>query len=353
MNENVILPTPPQPNVYGPITPGQMFERTAALLRENPRLFFGIVAVVIGVEIVVGAVLGGSGFALRRSALDAAPMMKGLILLPLIALGGFLVYIFVQIIQGALFFATQARLAGISTSVGEACRMAAIKAGRLVGISVLVALRILGYILLLDFAAGILLAIAAVAFGGFSHMTGQIPFHFGRGTSLGIGVSFAFCLLLVFALYIAALFWLVIRYALAIPAALAENLSVTEAIRRSISLTRGSKGRLYALFLVIAGVWILITAVTLPLQLMAAHAGSGHYALTAGIAAGLSLVAAVAKILIGWVLMAFAGVATTLCYYDLRVRKEGFGVGVAVPVQELPPVPRPLPNEPIEGLPIS
>jgi len=58
MNDNVILPNSPRPNVYGPITPSEMFERTAALLRENFKLFFGIALVVLGVEIVVGGVLG-------------------------------------------------------------------------------------------------------------------------------------------------------------------------------------------------------------------------------------------------------------------------------------------------------
>jgi hypothetical protein len=349
MNDNVILPDSPQSNVYGPITPTQMFERTATLLRENSKLFFGIVAVVIGVEIMVGGVLGGSGIWMRRSAVDAAPMMKALVMAPLMLLGGFLVYIFTQIIQGALFLATQAKLAGSPTSVGEACRLAAEKAGRLVGISVLVALRILGYILLIDFAAGILLFFVALAFGGFSHVAGQIPLHFGRGASLGVGVFAALFLLVLLVIYLCVLFWLVIRYAVAIPAALAENLPVMEAIRRSIQLTRRSKGRLFALFLGIAAVWIVLAAITVPLQLMAARSGLMHS--TVGI---LNLAAGIIRILFSWVLVAFAGVATALCYYDLRVRKEGFGVVMIAPTLELPSEPRPsAPDGPIEDLPIS
>ncbi len=354
MNDNGILQSSPQPNVYGPLTPSQMFERTANLLRENSKLFFGIVAVVAGIEIVVGGVLGGSGLWMRRSAMDAAPMMKALIITPLALLGALLIYIFTQIIQGALFLAADAKLAGVLTSVGEACRLAAEKAWRLVGISILVALRILGYILLLDFAAGVLLFMVALAFGGFSHMAGQVPFHFGRGTSLGVEVFFVLFLLALLVIYLGILIWVVVRYAVAIPAALAEDLPVTEAIRRSIHLTRGSKGRLYALFLVIMGVWIVITAITLPLQLMSAHVGSAHTTHLPGAALGFNLVVSIIKILIGWALTAFVGVALALCYYDLRVRKEGFGGGLAAPVLELPPTPRPVsPDEPIDDLPIS
>jgi hypothetical protein len=57
MNDQTMIPNPSQPNVYGPITAGQMFERTFRLLRENFKLFFGIVLILVGVHIVAMGVM--------------------------------------------------------------------------------------------------------------------------------------------------------------------------------------------------------------------------------------------------------------------------------------------------------
>jgi hypothetical protein len=347
MNDNVILSGSPKRNVYGPLTPSEMFERTFALLRENPGLFFGIVLVVIGVEIVVGAVLGGGGFWMGRYNFGAAPIARALFFAPLAFLGAALIYIFTQIIYGALFVATRAKLANALMTVGDACRLAADKTGRLIGISILVALRIIGYLVLLDIAAVILVFIGLAAAGVHHHFS-RNAFHYGHGPALGFGILLGLFLLAVLIAYLAALLWVVVRYAVAIPAALAENLPVTDAIHRSISLTRGSKGRLIALYLLVGCVSIALAALTVPLQLMARHAGTVHDG-------GLLFAAAAIRILFSWLIVAFMGVATTLCYYDLRVRKEGFGSELATPIIGISPAAPsgPTSDWPIEDLPVS
>lgn len=367
MNDNGVLPTSAPGNPYGPLTAGQMFERAARLLRENFKLFFGIVLVVIGVEIVVGGVLGGSGIWLSRAA-AASPRARLLFLAPLSLLAGMLLYIFAQIIQGALFLATQARLKNLPVSVGEACGLAAEKAGRLIGISLLVALRIFGYLLLSYFVVGILALLVALLIGGVSDLAGHLQMHAGHLQLFRGGVLAGLLILAMFALYVAAILWLIVRYSIAIPAALAENLSITEAIRRSIQLTGGAKGRLYALFLAVAAVWIAFLAVTLPVQLLAAHA-TGRHLVSPVWTTMLVVFLAVCRILVGGMTTAFIGVATALCYYDLRARKEGFGAPMVAPVVEtlstmLPVFPdsaipassfsgEPIPDGPIEDLPIS
>jgi hypothetical protein len=352
MSDNLVLPN--SPNVYGPITPSQMFERTFALLRENAKLFFGIVLVVIGVEIVVGGVLGGNGLWMARTAIGTAPITRALFSVPLLLLGAALIYIFTQIIHGALFIATEAKLASAPITVGEACRLAADKAGRLVGISILVALRIFGYMLLFYFVLAIVGLMGALMFGGFNHLADRVRFHSGQMQFFGVGALLGIFLLALLVLYIAALFWLVIRYAVAIPAALAEDLRVTDAIRRSIHLSRGSKGRLLALFLVVACIWIAFVAVTLPVQLMAAHHGLMHSTATLGTPGVLNFGVAAIRIFLSWIVIAFTGVATALCYYDLRVRKEGFGATVATPALDFYPTPpSSTPDWPIEDLPVS
>lgn len=359
MSDPAIFPNPSSPNVYGPMTAGQMFERTFTLLRENLKLFFGIVLILIGVEIVIGGILvgfaGGTAFWMGRSATDAVPMTRLLMarlffIAPVFVVAGVLFFILVQIIQGALFLATQAKLVQAPMTVGEACKLAMDKAGRLVGISLLILVRVIGYILLFVTGAAIVWGGLAL-FAGIAHVSGVSSFRFGHGSLLGLGIFilFSLCMLV---LYLLFWLWLVARYSLSIPAALAENLSVTESIRRSIHLSHGSRGRLYALLVGMIGVDIAVVAVTLPLQLLLHHGGNMH----AGAALGVGgMLLAVVRLLVYAFVMAFIGIATALCYYDLRVRKEGFGV--APPSPPMPPPPTEgwtlLPAEPTGDLPIS
>ena len=329
MSDQPILPTSSQPNVYGPITPSQMFERTSRLLREHFKLFFGIVLVLIGVEIVVGGILGGSGVWMGHSMAYGAPAARFLVLLPIAFVGGILVFILLKIIEGSLFIATQARLANAPMTVGEACKLAADQAGRLIGIALLVALRVIGYLLVFYMALGALAVVIALMFGGFTHVAGAIPFRPGHMPPLGIAVFVGVLLLAFVAIYCIALLWLSARYALSIPAALAENLSVTASIRRSIHLSSGSRGRLYALFLGISCIYIVIAAFTLPVQLMVAHGTSMHPGGSTPAISVVTMLLALFRILVTAVIVAFMGIAKTLCYYDLRVRKEGFSAAAA------------------------
>ncbi|HVC89856.1 MAG TPA: hypothetical protein VND66_04450 [Acidobacteriaceae bacterium] len=333
MNDFVLATAPPQPNVYGPITPSQMFERASRLLRENFKLFFGIVLILIGVEVVFGGILGGSGFWISRSMAGAAPLARILVLAPAMLVGAVLLFILIQIIQGALFIATQAKLVNAPITVGESCNLAAEKVGRLIGISLLVALRTIGYLLLFYIAFGALAMIVALMFGGFSHAAGAMPFRFGHMPSLGMALFIVLLLLMAFLLYLVTLLWLITRYALSIPVALAEGLSVTESIRRSIHLSGGSRGRLYALFLAIFGVYLVFAAVTVPMQLIVVHGANLHAGSVIG---ALGLLLAAFRILVSAIIVAFIGIATALCYFDLRVRKEGFGT-IAIPQQPAPP----------------
>ena len=356
MSDQPIVPNSLPTNVYGPITAGQMFERTFRLLRENFKLFFGIAAILIGVHIVATGIFLGSEFWMLRFNSGAPPVGRTLLMFPIFFVGGILFFIFVLIIQGAFFIATRARLTSSPMTVSEACKLAADKAGRLTGIALLILVRIIGYLLLFNIAMVVLAVIVTLLFGGLRHATGAVPFAFGHGLSLGLIAILVLLMLAWLVLYFFFLFWLYARYALSVPAALAENLSVIESIRRSIHLSRGSKGRLYSMLLAIVGLYLVIDAVILPVELMAFHPFHAPFSpLTMGAGAGIVfLFICVVSILLSAAVAAFIGIATALCYYDLRVRKEGFGV-VAPPVAPAPtteiwPVP---PEAPIGDLPIS
>jgi hypothetical protein len=355
MSDPAILPNPSSPNIYGPVTAGQMFERTFTLLRENFKLFFGIVLILVGVEIVFGGItagfLGGNALLMGHSTVGPASISRILFLMPVMLVGGVLLFILIQIIQGALFIATRAKLAGTPITVGEACKLAADQVGRLIGISLLILVRVIGYVLLFGIAFALVAAVIAL-FGGLMHAAAGNPFSRGHLPSVGVILCFVLFFLASLVAYLLLWLWLASRYALSIPAALAENLSVTESIRRSIHLGHGSRGRLYALFLGIVGVDLAIGLVTVPFQLMLRHGAHGHPGIVFGV---VGLLLAAFRIVVSAVIVAVMGIATALCYYDLRVRKEGFGVVMpppAVPIAPAEPWPLP-PVEPAGDLPIS
>jgi hypothetical protein len=359
MSEPAILPSLSQSNIYGPITAGQMFERTFTLLRENFKLFFGIVLILIGVHVVAMGVFGGSEFWMIRSSSGTPSFGSVLLMMPIFVVGGVLFFIFILIIQGAFFVATRARLSGAATTVGEACKLAADKAGKLTGIALLVVVRSIGYVLLFYTVSLIVFVTIALMFGGLRHASGAVPFAVGHGASFGFIAMVLVLGLLWVVLYIAFGFWLYARYSLAVPAALAENLSVTGSVRRSVELSRGSKGRLYAMLLSIVGAYLVLDAVLFPVELMAFNPFHPHptgiVAMGPGIVV-LSSVIGVVSIVMSALVMVFIGIATALCYYDLRVRKEGFGV-VTPPPPAVPVAPAETwglpPTEPTGDLPIS
>ena len=355
MSEPAILPNSSSPNVYGPITAGQLFERTFRLLLENFKLFFGIVLILIGVEIVFGGITagfpGGSAILMGRSNVGSASLGRVFLLMPIVFVGGVLLFVLIQIIQGALFIATGARLANTQITVGDACKLAADKAGRLIGISLLIILRVIGYVLLFLVVFGVLAGVIG-ATGGLMHVvTGN---YLSRGHLPGAGTVVFLVMLALAAVggYLLLWLWLASRYALSIPAALAEKLSITESIRRSIHLSKGSRGRLYTLFLAIVVADLAIALVTVPFQLILRHGAVDHHGLVLG---AMGILLAGFRILTSALIVAVMGVATALCYYDLRVRKEGFGF--LTPPTEDPVVPvEPwslAPNEPTGDAPIS
>jgi hypothetical protein len=135
---------------------------------------------------------------------------------------------------------------------------------------------------------------------------------------------------------------------------LAENLSVTDAIRRSIHLSSDSRGRLYALFLIVFCIYVGIAAVTLPVQMIFARGAILHPAAPTLAAEAVTAVVAIFRIVASAIVIAIMGIATALCYYDLRVRKEGFGASPAPSAPEAPsPVWPAAPASPIEDFPIS
>lgn len=346
---NTALPPVPRNNVYGPITPSQMLERTAALLRTNFRVFFGIAVLPIVVEFVIFLVLGGGVFLVPIYLSRMRPAQLAAVLIPAFLAGAAIVLAVAVIAFGALFVAADARMADASITISESCSRAAEKFWRLLGIALLICLRAIGYSILFDLIVGV----PAFAFLFLVGASGFFHFNSGHLSVAAVGSAILLGLVLI-ALGVLFEFWLYARYALAIPAALSENLSVTESIRRSIHLSKGSRGRLYTLLLVVLCIYFGFIAVTIPLDLIVLRGMTLHLgAATAGLI-GSRLLLDLFGLIVSLVITTILGVGTALCYYDLRVRKEGFGNSPVASVPQPPaPVWPPAPTVPAEDFPIS
>ena len=110
------------------------------------------------------------------------------------------------------------------------------------------------------------------------------------------------------------------RYTLSLPAVLLEDITGRAAIRRSVQLSHGHRGQIFVALLL--GVVVSYAAAALlqgPIYMGIWMMGiKGHlpYGVILGLSVSGALGAAIASPL--------AMIALVLCYYDLRIRKEGF-----------------------------
>jgi hypothetical protein len=139
-------------------------------------------------------------------------------------------------------------------------------------------------------------------------------------------------------LFLAALvygIWMSLRYALAMPACVVEDLTAGAALKRSIQLSKGGRGRIFVLALLIYCIRMVIALIlSLPYVVFVfKHIGQNP---PLGWLAVQQLAGFVTNALIGPIY----ATGLTLFYYDQRVRKEGFDIewmmqaaGLSVPAQ--------------------
>jgi len=138
-------------------------------------------------------------------------------------------------------------------------------------------------------------------------------------TAVMFGVaSLAFVLLLFpFGFYTV---FMSLRYSLALPACVVENIKARAAIRRAINLSKGSRGRIFVLALLIGAIKIGLVLATQLFIVIAAF--KNHGVLGPGLTAVSQIIAFFTNTFLGpiW------ATGVTLFYYDQRVRKEGFDI---------------------------
>jgi hypothetical protein len=296
-----------------PLTLGELLDRSFSIFRHHFWMFVGIMAVpsVMALALSVLSLLMIAVIPTPDSATGTIEQSPAAAMRTIIWVGTLIIAMFATLV---VYFITYAVALGATTvavsqiyldrpgTIRSAYAPLKGKVGRLTLLFFLVSLRIFG-VALLGF-------IAVALFGGFLAVFSPV-----------IGVV----IMIIGALGTVALtLWLVLRYAVSVPAAILEDESATDAITRSVQLTEDYRGRTFVLVMfsmVIAYAALFIFQGPFLVVAAMAEQGSAMYFWTNMLS---SVFGAVGSALTSPLMV----VAFAVLYYDLRVRKEGLDLDV-------------------------
>lgn len=295
-----------------PMTLGEILDRTAQLYRTNFVLFAGIAAVYAGVLLILNLLQIGVAELLMKlhhtAQLPWVTLSFVVLILPLI-------FIF----AGAAVAANNRAVAWVNLGKPATIRGAYLsimpRLGRYLWLMTIIAFYIYVPFVILFSSYFAFLYIYARPRGVFqqgnSHPDPQAAILLGL-------VSLAF-FLLALAAFAYAIF-MALRYSLSLPASVLEDLKARKAIRRSIELSQGSRGRIFVLGLLISFIQVGLVAITQVVFIVAAFKQHGQ----------LPIWVQITQQIVGFFTNSFIGpmyaTGLTLFYYDQRVRKEGYDI---------------------------
>jgi hypothetical protein len=295
-----------------PLTVSEILDRTAQLYRSNFLLFAGISAVYAGVLLVMGLAEIG-----LEELLRVLHMTKQL---PWFTLGTFVLFVPLMVIfAGAAVAANNRAVAwvhlGEQATIRRAYQSTLPRIGR--------------YLWLMSIAAFIIWTPFVAIYGSYFALT--VLYFKPRGAFANAGAAANPQVAIVFGLatlglVLLVLAWIVyaivmtLRYSLAIPACVVEDLKARKALGRSVELSKGSRGRIFLLAILVVVIQIGLVMVTQIFFLVAAFKQHGELA---------PWLRALQQI-VGFFTNSFIGpiyaTGLTLFYYDQRVRKEGYDI---------------------------
>jgi len=330
-------PYPPAPGMppFGHVLPmsfGQILDRIFRLTRANIRPFLIIGVFPLVVVIAFEAVFFGGLFlagAFHGPAAVQDPTAALWIMIP-----EFLLFLPIMFVVYGLYYGASAYTAvqadhGMKVSVGEAFRHAWSKLGRYIWLYFLRALIIAIPIAIVAF----LVAVGAL-------LLGLIPAMATHGENPDPALLF-FLIPLGIIFYIGAFVYAIImslRYSLAFPVCVHENITAGQALKRSGKLTSGAKGRIFLMALVIYAIGyaaeMILFAVGMFMFAIGALLVGGnpqaHLVLTITLAVIGGLVLLVLFFVWIALLMAAYSIAFAVFYRDQCLRKDGL---LAAPAQ--------------------
>jgi hypothetical protein len=308
-------PLPP-----GALTFGQILDRVYHLMRTHLKLFFGIASVPAVAIFVFMAVITGFEVSIIRGLMAGNPISPPVFppyFAAIMLIGEpLLLLVYALYLPAAIHAAVQADL-GVTVTIREAYRAAWSRFGRYLWLMILWTLYLVVPIIVVVAAIGVPTA---------------LMFHAAR-TSSSSGFPF-FLIPIILLIYLCIIVYsilITLRFALAYPASVEENLTAWAALGRSAQLTRGAKGRIFlAILVVYAAVYAVQLVCMLVLGLVASLVALGAMMahVTAGSPAfftlvGLGVLGYVLTI-VAAALLIYSALTTALAvlYHDQRRRKD-------------------------------
>jgi Membrane domain of glycerophosphoryl diester phosphodiesterase len=279
-----------------PLTLAELLDRSFSTYKRHLWLFVGIMAVPAVAATLYAVAMQAVGGTMRP---DMTPEQVMFVVFPMV-IGVFVFVIVLMVVHtfalGATAIAVGQLYNGLEPTVGGSYREARRHGGRLILLLIWASLRLggtwMGLVILTAVLAGLLTLASRIA-GGILVFVGLI------GGFLFTG-------------------YLAIRYGVSVPAVVLEDLPAGQALKRSVFLTEGHRGRVFLIMLCAAMINYATAALLQgPFMIGAMIAGPGTPT-----AIALSIAGAV----LGGIGSMFSGpimiIGLAMIYYDLRIRKE-------------------------------
>jgi hypothetical protein len=315
-----------------PLTLGEILDRTAQLYRTNFLLFAGISAVYAGAVLVLGLLQIG-----LAATLTALQMTERLQWLTWTTTGAamLLMFLFYGTVIAAISRAVAWVHLGKPATIRGAYQSIRPRLGRYLWLMTITWLVVVSPIAVLYACYFGTMAYYVKGFGT-NPAAQQAALSNPQTTVIVLAASIIFFLLLIPAGIYTTLMGL--RYSLAVPACVVEDMKARPAIRRSIALAKGSWGRIFLLVLLIGAIKTGLVMITQVFVFVAAFKHPGQ-PLGPGVQALSQVIGFFTNTFLGPIYAA----GITLFYYDQRVRKEGFDIewmmqaaGLTVPASPAP-----------------
>ncbi|HLY60346.1 MAG TPA: glycerophosphoryl diester phosphodiesterase membrane domain-containing protein [Terriglobia bacterium] len=299
-----------------PLSIGELLDRTFSYYRNNFWLFAGIVAApqvaMVAVSIFMQSLrLTGTPPPPSKDPTDIIArfpaMMAGFaITMVVLMLAAIIIY---SLVQGAVAYALSEVHLGRLTTVKAAFRNLKGKAWRLIDVVVSIGIRVMGIFILMWLGLVLIVAVPAGLITGL-----------GKPGPVFITIVVILLILGMLAAIVLAPV-LMMRYALAVPALVLENLTARQAIKRSVKLAKGNIWKIFLIFLLMYMITTVVISVFQGPFIVASIVIAARHGVPP---LWLQIPSAISGGIGGTLSGPLIAIALTLLYFDARVRKEGF-----------------------------
>lgn len=316
-----------------PLSIGELLDRTFSYYRNNFWLFVGIVAApqvaMVAVTLFMQSLrLTGPAPTPSKDPTEIITrlprMMAGFaITMVVLLVAAIIIY---SLVQGAVAFALSEVHLGRLTTVQAAFRSLRGKAWKLIDVVISIGVRVAGIYVLMMLGVVLIVAIPA----------GMISGSGKPNPAIIIILVFLIIMGMLAAVVLAPV--LMMRYALAVPALVLENLTARQAIKRSVTLAKGNIWKIFLIFLLM----YLITSVIIsvfqgPFIVVSIVIAARHGVPPLWLQIPSTISGGIGGTLSGPLI----AIALTLLYFDARVRKEGFDLQLMMANLGPPPAVEP------------